>query len=838
MASKSSSYMTPEQQAAAMKYLYGDQGDAPSSTTSTISGNAKTPFSPTNITQLDANQTLSATGAISSSAAIQTFDVASLNRDTSVPTAFPWANDGNVEIDPSAAGLPWLNAVEGTTQQVLQTFMPNVLDNYSQITYNFKLAMAPESQLLDTASTPTGPFYIVAQSGVSANFYIKSVNIESVVGPNAKTRNVMSTIFNMTIVEPQGISLMDKLLAAGKSLSIKNFYTCPMILELTFRGYEKNGRPSEVNIAKKTWRIQLNDIQTKMDQGGSEYNLSFIIIADFAFNRFSSAAIIPQQLTFPVDTVGQFFDDLGYFLTLRSTRIADQGQIVRSEYEFNIDPSMRSWKIGEVSETKNAPSMFIDQDDKRNIVLNTNMTLDRIVDVVLATTKEGNLMVNPASDPEKMDQQPTSGNISKIAQINSNVSYLGFNTVANDYIKKYSYYIHKYDSYRALIDKPDQTNESARVQYMLQDAMKKKYEYIFTGENTDVLNLDINLNNLWRHATMYYANSLQRKTNISSKFIKQTTQPTNENDLCKDEMSKQWAFTPNPNSSPDTTQSVLLPGGLSQNYTPIPNPNQTYTPTPTTLPSLTTSASSANISTLDTLSNTSVTDQATLRTAIQAQDASNTVIPVEGMGESISNTLPWLGNGFRLDPTVQGQLIETLSSSDNFSNAIGGAEDPILGMFIKQVDSSIDTLRTGQNLEDTTDTGRSIFGIITNQLYDNTVFTNLLKVDLEVRGDPFWLGESDVEILNRLNSNTVDQPGSGQAANYLKGENCFFLTFNTPQNYNENTGFVEVKKSELYMGVYSVVKVRHVFEGGKFTQHLEAIRDIQTSAKTLQQYIR
>lgn len=809
----SSSSMTPQEQAAALKYLYGDDQDQIDQVTQDSS------FVPKFINTPDGNSKFQSISSLSSSSAIP--ESPFLNRASLGLESSALSNPGNVELgDLSVDSV--LNMF-GNQTDFLKTFVPNVLDDYDQITYNFKLALAPETQLLNNDINPTGPFYIVAQSGVSASFYIKSVDIDSIVGPNAKTRNVKSTIFNMTIVEPQGISLIDKLIAAGKELNIKNFYTCPMILELSFKGYEKNGRPVEVNIARRTWRLQLNDIQTKMDHGGSEYNLSFINIADYAFNRFSSAAMIPQQISFPVDTVGQFFDDLGYFLTLRSTRIAQQGQVVRSEYEFNLDPTMRSWKIGEVPDVKNASSLFIDQDNKRNIVLSTNMTLDRIVDVVLATTKEGNEMINPDSNPEKMDQQPTAPKVSKIAQINGNIEYLGFNTKANDYIRKYVYYINKFDSFRALIDKPNQEDEANRVQYLLQDALKKKYEYIFTGKNTDVLNLDINLNNLWRHATIYYANSLHRKSNTTSKFIKKELQPTTEDDLRLKASTSQFAYTPIPGSTSDTAQ-----------YTPIPtNQQQNFTPIPGNLPPLNTSTTSS----LDALSATSVVNQDALRADIAAQDLANEVVPVEGMTESISSILPVLVGGFRLNPSVSGQLIETLDSTNTQILALNQDEDAILDMFIKQVDPSLDPLRVTQNLEETTDTGRSIFGIIANQLYDNTVFSNLLKIELEIRGDPYWLGESDVEILNRLNSNSVEQTGNTNFANYLKGENCFFLTFKTPQNYNETTGFVDVKNSDLYIGVYSVIKVKHSFSDGKFVQSLEAIRDIQTSAKTLRQYI-
>lgn len=699
---------------------------------------------------------------------------------------------------------------------VIQTFEQNILDAYENITYNFKLAMAPEAQLLNPNTNPTGPYYIVAQSGVSANFYINDVDIESIVSPNAKTRNVRSTVFTMTIIEPQGISLIDKLLATGKLLGIKNINICPMLLELSFQGFTATGIPTAVPIAKRTWRIQLQDITTRMNEGGANYVLTFMILQDYAFNRFSAASIIQQQLTFPVDTVGQFFDDLSYYLTLQATRASSQGQIARSEYEFNVDPEMRSWKIGEAPEQKNAPSVFIDEAGKRSIVLGTNMTIDRIVDVVLSATKEGNLMVNPDSTPEKLDQQPTAPKVCKVASVNGKVEFLGYNQQANDYVRKYTYYINRFDSFRALIDTPDQENEEQRIQYLIQDSLKKKYEYIFTGQNTSVLNLDLDLNTLWRFNSMYYAGALQRKNNTNSKFIQPEQPTTSQDDLREKAMASTFACTVN-------------------NATGQPDPDLNARLDAKTPEAELTDPRTDNIQALDKLSETSKVQNDALRTTILEQDVINGIAPVEAADVNQIQNLPVLVGGLRLDSSVTGQLIETIDSDSILRTGQDG--DDILTMFTKQIDTEIDSNRVTENLEETTDLGRSIYGVVTDQLYNDQTYANLLKIDMTIRGDPFWLGESDIEVLNRLDTNTTTTPGLTGFANYLRGENCFFLTFKTPQNFNDNTGFVDVKNAGLFVGVYSVIRVLNTFSDGKFTQKLEAIRDLQSSAKTLRQYI-
>lgn len=779
---------------------------------SSYTGKSSSSFAKPSSTAID--PTKASTQTLNRSNGIEGFGTSPINASTLGIINADVNNLPDIAVQPDAVAFSDVPQFAELLNTTFKTFEENILDDYENITYNFKLALAPEAQLLNPNTNPSGPYYIVAQSGVTANFYIKSVDIESVVAPNYRTRNIRSYVFNVTIIEPQGISLIDKILAAGKELGIRNIKVAPMLLELSFKGYTKDGKLTEIPTIKRTWRVKLQDIHTKLESGGSEYILNFIALQDFAFNRFSAAAVIQQQITFPVDTVGQFFDDLAYYLTLQSTSIASAGQIARSEYNFQIDPDMRNWKIGEVPEQKNAPSIFIDQGGKRNIVLSTDMTIDRIVDAVLAVTKEGNLMVNPDSAPEKMNQQPSAPKVSRIASVNGKVEFLGFNTKVNDYVRKYTYFINKFDSFRALLDTPTEQNEDQRAQYLIEDALKKKYEYIFTGKNTNILNLDLDLNALWTHAAIYYASGIQRKNNISSKFIKPTQPETTQDDLREKAMASGFACTVNnPSGSVDSNLPEDFIGPL--------NSDQTRSDPRTD-----------NIVALDKLSQSSTVQRDELRKQIAQQDSINGIAPVQASEANLPDNLPVLTSASRLNNIIQGQLIETLDNNPTLQD-----KDRILEFFTKQVDVELENTRTSENLEETTDLGRSIFGVVTNQLYKDSEFSNLLKIELEIRGDPFWLGESDSDILARLESNSVSTVVPGGFANYLRGENCFFLTFRTPQNFNDNTGFVDIQNSDLYIGVYSVNTIIHTFENGRFTQKLQAIRDLQTSAKTLRKYI-
>ena len=187
-------------------------------------------------------------------------------------------------------------------------------------------------------------------------------------------------------------------------------------------------------------------------------------------------------------------------------------------------------------------------------------------------------------------------------------------------------------------------------------------------------------------------------------------------------------------------------------------------------------------------------------------------------------------------------------------------------------DGTINRQKAGNFSEQDNSRQRSVYGMLMNQLYGG-VQSSLLSIQLQVRGDPYWLGQdfadnsnsatySDVlgngyissqtpPTLNSsnpnavgntsqsststqssnsstLNSTQLSTSGQNSASNtlpsFFDGEYAFVFRFNLPQGYNQQTFAPNLKQSEMYTGVYKVFKVDHVFEGGMYTQTLDSVR--------------
>jgi hypothetical protein len=725
-----------------------------------------------------------------------------------------------------------------------ELFRDNILDTLDNVTYNFKLLLGSEEVLFNRSEPPNlNLLHVVAQSGVTSKFIIDDVAIKQVVGPNSRTRNTQAVNFEIDILEPQGISLIDQILGFGKRFNIGNIMNVPWFLELSFRGYTQTGIPIEVEAAKKYWSLQLIDINTNMDLGGTKYKMSFVESNFYGFHKGSSASIFKQQLNIETTTVGEFFRELGFRLTLQDTILATAGYQTRNEYEFFVDPDMREWKIGQSALTPNVPSMFIEENDRKSLVIEPGKKLEEVVDIILATTKEMEEKANPESTPNKLDEPQKGPKNSQIALVSCEVELLGYNPRNKEYIRKFKYYISLYDAWRALPEKPEQTDQETRIQSLFQRSLKKKYAYIYTGENTDVLELDIELDALWRHATSYYAYAQHRTRNNNSNFIDVDFADIENPDDIRSQI-QQREFSANQQIQQSATFSTDgIQGPVLASVGP-PDPQSTREQLQ---------------SRLERLRSSGLEESGILRSQIEQLDRVNQVIPLEGQNGSQSNSIGNFGEssqgsilnrvsnfardglqnlaqqglnrlGIPLNVITRGsqsfnaQLLESLNFRDE--------QQGILNFFIRQTDPGLDISHVQKNFEETTEYSRSIFGIITNQMYGIT-YGQLQQIKMTVRGDPYWMGESTFQTIQRLRSFQIEETLDPNSANYLVGEQSFLLTFKTPVKEDEFTGVSKLQEQTTFKGVYTVYYVESNFSQGKFTQTLTAIRDLNTDASAI-----
>jgi hypothetical protein len=113
---------------------------------------------------------------------------------------------------------------------------------------------------------------------------------------------------------------------------------------------------------------------------------------------------------------------------------------------------------------------------------------------------------------------------------------------------------------------------------------------------------------------------------------------------------------------------------------------------------------------------------------------------------------------------------------------------------------------------------------------------SFMIVDLEIRGDPYWMGLGNVDenvLAGQLGQGSSSNGANDPRAPFLSTSCMFILAFRTGTNYNPSTGIMVFDStSALYNGAYMVMAVTNSFKHGSFTQTLNGAKDIFSQSIT------
>ena len=228
--------------------------------------------------------------------------------------------------------------------------VPNELNKFASYTYNIALYMLNSKQYVDLLSLPNNPQQVLSQSlllmrsgGVGLDntndplnsdskffneFFIDDLDVTCVaVGPSKFKQNTNATDIRFTVIEPRGVTLLEKLQTAAAKVILSNerYIHAPYLLEITFKGYDENGQPVPAPSMPKYIPIRITDITFEVSESGTIYKVEAIPFAHNLFGQIIST--IPMNIELSAKNVGEIFNTAvkSFTETTDSERIAITG---------------------------------------------------------------------------------------------------------------------------------------------------------------------------------------------------------------------------------------------------------------------------------------------------------------------------------------------------------------------------------------------------------------------------------------------------------------------------------------------------------------------------------
>ncbi len=755
---------------------------------------------------------------------------------------------------------------------------PNILTQYENPTYNVRFFMTKEDIDYDTLAN--AEIFVIAETG-STGFNINDLTINSVVAPSPTTKNTTATKISFTITEPHGNKLFDQIRNGGAALGIFHHIKVPMWIQVTFKGYSQADAESfhggglglvenateNINDITFFWRMNITDTEIEMNQGGSVYKFHATPWNESGGFK-DEARRIETNVVIEAKTLGDFFEKFALSLNNNENysleNVPDDNLRVR-KYAFGLSnqfPDMSSWIIrnSEDNKSQQLRTSKTKNSDRTTIRFGSGTPIEIIISEIIGTTEEGKSLAivgeknRSSTTAGEKDHTRKSDIPAQIFMVEPITEILGYNPVSNLYNILITYHIRPYITFKPMISREEikQFSEESkkRLNAMVNiSRVKKEYNYMFTGLNTEVLDYKIEFSQAWKISLPMFRGQardsvaqLGRRNGpeVANAQVRQVTPNTNAPD--------------NVNSSTSSKVTARLLDELKE---AIDEAGEEAT----ALTDLSASGIGLGISTpaADRLRNLRARveklsaerleranqDISTDRIDTSSFGAASNVIRVESdlssratsgdfNSQNIGNEIQIFGSGAERT-LVSDRRLERQSRSGSIFFVEDLETKSVATRQAKTTDQRTEVIRspsnevsgmsggTERNVEGTLGKGRSYFSAILNQMYGNQ--GEMLKLDLTIRGDPYWLGEPNPK--KRLIA-TTDDPGAD-----LTGSDIYFLmTFNFPERYDdggfgkqadsfEGTGLLDLQDGENgFNGIYRVLSIENEFSNGKFTQKL------------------
>lgn len=384
------------------------------------------------------------------------------------------------------------------------SYLPNPLNNYSIYSYNIAIYMINPQDGGNISSITQK--VLIADNSKKADYNIQSMEQTYTVG-NDIVRASYANRFDIVITEPNGVTFFSKIVETSQLLGIPNHLKAMYLMELTFPARDTENRPTKYP-NKFYYPVQFYDVVTTIDKGGSVYSITAMENATMGYTYLAKDT--QSTLTISGSTVGEVIADLEKKLNEAEQIlwISDFNSLYPNEYAITFDENAQDWAKWQIESTTQEvnPNYNSTDNEKINFHLHSGSDITQFIGTILKSTVEYKKL--PALNGGFVRENPNDASTvgaSKIPytyKVIAAIDNLEFDTYKLDYQKRIKFKIKKHVASGLVVDpayqnrtinKPNE--QSSRISQLRNSGLlRKRYDYVFTGKNTEVINFDIKLN--------------------------------------------------------------------------------------------------------------------------------------------------------------------------------------------------------------------------------------------------------------------------------------------------------------------------------------------------------
>ena len=374
----------------------------------------------------------------------------------------------------------------------------NVLDELDNPTYHLTLWIDNKQFVNREMHDRQG--VIIAETGSTTYFTIDNLEISSPIAGSHVITNA-APIVTWTLTEPNGAAFFPKLMDICDAKGISNLQEAGYALEVRFKGRDKT--TGEPKMAKQKWlyKLAVTAVTTKHGIEGSTYSFRAAHMHDTA----SKASWNNPHETITVTnsaTLGEVMKGLETQLNKYHNRIALKSSSKPDTVKIVLaNPAWKSWKL----KPPTGSAGNLNKPEKSDWTLDAGSSVKDFMIKLMMHTQEMEDRMDEAGVDIKIDTREKLGHVKefyiKYFKIKTDVE---IGTLWNDSMKKFNedctYTIQAFNElppekqarYEQIVKSSKlQKQKIAKIKEL--DLLKKRYDYLHTGLNTQVLQFDTNI---------------------------------------------------------------------------------------------------------------------------------------------------------------------------------------------------------------------------------------------------------------------------------------------------------------------------------------------------------
>jgi hypothetical protein len=381
----------------------------------------------------------------------------------------------------------------------------NWMSTVDSPTYNFSLYLVdtdvhntPTRLLNDSPVLNSGKAVKIAESGTTTKYAIENILMSSIIVPGQATGNSSTGVIQFELLEVLGFSLFDDLMRLSHRFNFQNVQNALYVLKLQFKGVLSGSSVPTKFPGVFFYPISFNDISATLGPEGARYSIT----ANTNPKTAIESTTIEKDITVNgIKTAGNFAINLqnalnNYEEELRKSE-ADQASNPKKRYqivftdEMNIKYGSSVFASAMSGQTSGTGSM--DELEAVSISVAPNSNIPSFIRETL--TKE-------LTDLQKSITNTEMGQQIDTIKVTPSIMYMPSTDVTTNQKDQIitltvgffkSYFVEPEDAQQ---QEEFTTSSRQQQQYFqrLKNSLYKRYDYLYTGLNTEILDVSLQYN--------------------------------------------------------------------------------------------------------------------------------------------------------------------------------------------------------------------------------------------------------------------------------------------------------------------------------------------------------